>query len=446
MISRRRFLAGAGVLAALPPRLRGADPAGWRAGVAAADITPPPGIWMAGYAARTGPATGTALPLHAKALALEHGGARVVLVTADLLGVTAAMRKRIGAALGRAHGLGPGDWLLSASHTHAGPVVDDQLSVAYDLDAARRSAIAAYTSRLETAIAGLVGDALGRLVPVRLAFAQGHASFGANRRTAFLPPGPVDPAVPVLQVAAGDGRPMAIVFGYACHNTTLPASVVEFHGDYAGVAQREIERRHPGAQAMYIAGCGADVNPAPRGTLALVEQHGATLAEAVAAALARATSVEGPLGAAFETVSLPFAPPPGRDEWQRRLASEDVYVRRHARLMLDRLDRDGRLEAAHEEPVQVWRLGGLTLAALGGEVVADYALRLKREHASETLWVAGYCNDVSCYVPSLRVLQEGGYEGGGAMLYYGRPGPFDASVEQRLIATAGRLVRRLGAS
>jgi hypothetical protein len=56
------------------------------------------------------------------------------------------------------------------------------------------------------------------------------------------------------------------------------------------------------------------------------------------------------------------------------------------------------------------------------------------------LWVAGYSNDVFGYVPSERVLQEGGYEGGGAMLYTPWPGPFAPSVEQRLIRTVHELV------
>ena len=112
--------------------------------------------------------------------------------------------------------------------------------------------------------------------------------------------------------------------------------------------------------------------------------------------------------------------------------------------MLDRLARDGALEAAHAQPIQVWRLGGTRLVALGGEVVADYALRLKREHASARLWVAAYSNDVSCYIPSLRVLDEGGYEGGGAMIYYGRPGPFDRTVEQRLMAATHGLLTSVG--
>ena len=401
---------------------------------------------MAGFAARTAAATGTGLPLGAKALALEHDGRRFVLVTVDLLGVTAAMRQRIGATLSRTQHLEAEAWLLAASHTHCGPVVDDQLSVAYDLDPAQRRAIAAYTARLETTIAGLVGDALERLEPVGLAHAEGRATFGANRRAQFLPPGPVDPAVPVLRVARADGQPLAVVFGYACHNTTLQAGMTEFHGDYAGVAQRELERRHPGAQAMFLAGCGADVNPSPRGTLALVEQHGRALADAVDRALDRVQQLEGDSAAGLELVELPFAATTDRAGWVARQQSDDVYVRRHASLMIERLDRDGRLERSHPEPIQVWRIGQLTLVALGGEVVTDYALRLKREHASAGLWVAAYCNDVSCYIPSGRVLQEGGYEGGGAMIYYGRPGPFDPSVEEHIVTTAGRLLRRHGVS
>lgn len=413
------------------------------AGVARADITPAPGIWMAGFAARREPGRGTALGLAAKALALGDGDRRVVLVTLDLLGVTASMRSRIAARLAVSRRLAPECLMLAASHTHCGPVVDDQLSVAYDLDAAARARIAAYTTELEAAIVGVAEQALDRMAPARLAWAETAAHFGANRRVAFLPPGPADASVPMLEVADATGRPLALLFGYACHNTTLQAAMVEFHGDYAGVAQREIEARLPGVQAMFLAGCGADVNPAPRGTVSLVEQHGGALAGSLLAARERLWHVTGPVAAGLASVDLPFAPVAGRQEWEQRSSDTDIYVRRHARLMLDRLDRDGHLEAAHAEPVQVWRIGSVTLVALGGEVVSDYALRLKREHASERLWVVAYANDVSCYVPSLRVLDEGGYEGGGAMLYYGRPGPFARDVEERLMGATSRLIARV---
>jgi neutral ceramidase len=446
VITRRDFLASTVAVTGFPVgRMR--DAAGrWQAGAAADEITPPAGLWMAGYAARREPAQGVALPLRAKALAIRQGDRPLVLVTVDLLGVTAAMRDRISRTLVHRHGLGPEAWMLAASHTHCGPVVDDQLSVAYDLDPAQRDAIAAYTARAEQTIATIVGEALSTLAPAQLVWGEGRARFGANRRSAFLPPGPADPAVPILRVDRRDGTPLAVVFGYACHNTTLPATMVHYHGDYAGVAQREIERRSPGVQAMFVAGCGADVNPSPRGTLDLAEQHGIALADAVAAVRDSLTPVAGPLAAGLSLVDLPFATPPTRDDWLARQKSDDVYVRRHASLMLQRLDRDGQLESFHREPVQVWQLGQLTLIALGGEVVTDYVLRLKREHASDALWVAAYCNDVSCYIPSFRVLDEGGYEGGGAMLYYGRPGPFDPSVEDRIVTSAARLIRHIGGS
>ena len=70
---------------------------------------------------------------------------------------------------------------------------------------------------------------------------------------------------------------------------------------------------------------------------------------------------------------------------------------------------------------------------LGGEVVVDYAFRLKSELSGVKTWVAGYSHDVMAYIPSRRVLQEGGYEGGGAMVYYGLPASWNPAVEETII-------------
>ena len=414
----------------------------FRAGVATVDITPRPGIWMAGFAARRCPSEGVALPLHAKALALQWRDRTAVLVTLDLLGVTAQMSARIAAAVERSHGVARDALLLNASHTHSGPVTDDLLSVAYDLSDDQRAVISHYTRELEQKVVGAITSALSRLEPAHVAFGQGAASFAANRRVQFTPDGPVDHAVPVLRIARDGGHLLAIVFGYACHNTTLQSEFCHFHGDYAGVAQAALEERHAAATALFVAGCGADVNPKPRGTLELVRQHGQALADAVDGALRMARGVAGPIRTAYDTVELPFAPVPGRDEWKAKLDDENVYVRRHARLMLDVLERDGRLPPGQHDPLQVWRFGDdLTLIAMGGEVVVDYSLKLKKEHGRH-VWTAGYSNDVFGYVPSLRVLEEGGYEGGGAMMYYGKPGPFARDVEDRIHAKIRTLVRR----
>ncbi len=430
-LARREFLMALGAAACARPSL--AAPS-WRAGLATIDITPPPGLWMAGFAARKEPAQGVAQPLHAKALALEDaGGRRAVIVTLDLLGLTAPLVQRIAEEVARRHGLARERLVLCSSHTHSGPVVDDQLAVAYDLTAAQWDAVRASTRRIEAQVVDLVGQALRSPRPVRLRSGQSSAVFAANRRTAF-PNGPTDHSVPVLAVESPGGEAVAVLFGYACHNTTLTANFVRFHGDYAGVAQAELERRHPGLVALFAAGCGADSNPAPRGTIELVEQHGRALADAVERGLARAKDIRGDsLRTAFTNVTLEYAPPPPPDTWRARLEDQNPYVRRHARLMLDAIARDGRVQAFEQAPLHALRIGDLTFVAISGEVVVDYALAIKRAHGEST-WVTGYADSVFGYLPSRRVLREGGYEGGEAMLYFGRPGPFADTVESSVMA------------
>jgi len=415
--------------------------AGWRAGVATVDITPKTSLWMAGFAARTQPSQGTAMPLHAKALALEDArGQRLVVVTLDVLGVTAGMSDRIGAAVATRHRVSRDRLLLASSHTHSGPVVDTQLMVAYDVTPQQRRDVETYTATFEAQVVDVVGRALRSLAPATLHAGEGTATFAANRRVQYAANGPVDHRVPMLRVDVG-GSPKAILFSYACHNTTLPASHVEWHGDYAGVAQAAIEAATPGLTALFMTGCGADANPNPRGTRENVQQHGEALAKAVRDTMGALSPVEGPTRAAMALVDLPFAAALTPDEWKQRFRLADPYVARHSRLMDEVRARDGALPMSQKMPVQVWRFGtSLTLVTLGGEVVVDYALRLRRDHPDDHVWPVGYANDVFGYVPSKRILDEGGYEGGGALLYYGRPGPFDATVEDRIFASLERLM------
>ncbi len=453
---------------------------GWKAGVAKVDITPRRSLWMAGYAARTRPSEGTLHPLYAKALALQdESGKRAVLVTSDLLGFPASIADRIAERARKQYGLPRDRLILNSSHTHCGPVVDRTLAVAYDLTAEQWSDIDAYTRELEDKVVAAIGAAVRDLHPAGLAFGRTEAGFAENRRLKLNPNGPVDHDVPILRVQDGRGRLRAVLFGYACHNTTLGGDFCQFNGDYAGFAQQQLERQYPGAMALFVAGCGADANPAPRGTVELARRHGETLAAAVARALtgsanspagssgqpsgaanapatiskplaapnkslpASWTPLRGTLKSTWEVVPVAFAPAPGREQWQARLADRSVYNQRHARLMLGILDRDGKLPAEYPYPLEVWQFGpDLTFIAMAGEVVVDYDLRLKKELGADKLWVAGYSNDVFAYIPSRRVLEEGGYEGGGAMLYYGQPGPFAPSVEETIIRKVHELVER----
>lgn len=427
----------------------------WKAGFAKIVITPRQSLWLAGYAARTKASEGKFQELYAKALALEdRTGKRVVLVTTDMLGFPAVLSRKIGERAQKQYNLPRDRVLLNSSHTHCGPVVDKMLAVAYDMTPDQWSAVDSYTRELEDEIVTVIGEALKHLAPVRLSFGRTEASFAVNRREksengyviGVNRNGPVDYDVPLLRIDGKRGKLRGVVFGYACHNVTLGPDFYQFHGDYAGYAQEWLEKHHPGTTAFFVAGCGADSNPDPRGGVEVARQHGEALAVAVERAMGDSVqSVDGPLKSVWDEFPVAFAATPSRQELEGRLRSENVYYRRHAQEMLKVLDRDGRLPAEYPYPLQVWQFGpDLTLVAMAGECVVDYALRLKKELGPRNLWVAGYCNDVFAYIPSLRVLREGGYEGGNAMIYYGQPGPFAPSIEESIIGRVHELVKRLG--
>jgi hypothetical protein len=417
----------------------------WKAGVARVRITPEEPLWMSGYAARDRPAEGTLHDLWAKALALDdEQGRRAVLVTMDLCGIDRDLSHRACRRILEKHQLDRSAIALSVSHTHTGPVVGNNLRAMYFLDERQQGLVDQYTRTLEDRIVAVAGEALAQLKPSRLEWGVGRATFAVNRRTnreedvtrlreAGELKGPVDHDLPVLVVRPADAEvPSAVVFGYACHATTL--SFYQWSGDWPGFAQIEMEKMYPGATALFVAGCGADQNPLPRRTVQLAEEYGRQAAAAVEATVkGKLEPVAGGLRTRYSEIDLAFARVPAREDLAKDAESKDRYVAGRARHLLGQLDRDGRVPATYPYPVQTWRLGNdLLLVLLGGEVVVDYALRLKRELGPRT-WVAGYCNDVMAYIPSLRVLNEGGYEGGGAMVYYGLPSPWAPEVEKRVV-------------
>jgi hypothetical protein len=326
-------------------------------------------------------------------------------------------------------------------------VVAGVTPLVYDLDAQLQAAVAAYTQTLEDGLVLVIEAAAQDLRPGKLAFGEGQAGFAANRRAQRIqpqpgtapPPAPVDHGVPVLVVRGEDDALRAVLFGYACHNTTL--AIYQINGDYAGFAQAALEERHPGATALFMSGCGADCNPDPRGQVELARQHGQSLAAAVEQVLRGAVQpLRGPLRVGFEQVDLQLVDPPGKQDLERLLQDKNVYQQRLAKSLLGELAAGRPLPTSCACPVQVFRFGDdLLLAALGGEACVDYALRLRREFAGRRIWIAGYCNDIFAYIPSERVLQEGGYEGGTAMMYFGLHGPFQPGIEQRLIDSVKRL-------
>jgi hypothetical protein len=438
--------------------LHAAEPMPWKVGVASVVITPETDMPMAGYAARTKPSEGKVQDLFAKALAIEDAaGTRLVIVTLDLIGVPRDLRLAIEARAQADHRLPREALLLNASHTHCGP----EFRIGRDRPDVQANAATLgedYGRELQTRIAYVIATALQQAAPAGLTWNRARAGFAMNRRlptdTGYAnspyPDGPVDHDVPVLAARDADGKLRALLFGYACHATTL--GFQHFCGDYPGYAQEYLETDHPGATALFLNGCSGDQNPYPRRDLEYAKRHGRALAMAVETALTVVPPrpVRGSLRAAYAEIALAYSPPPTRAEFEQRLAGKDKYLASHARKMLDRLDREGALPTEYPHfPVQMVRFGDdLLLTALGGETTVDYSLRLKRELAGlAAVWVAGYSNDVMAYIPSRRVREEGGYEGGDSMRYYStHPGPWAPELEERIVAKVHELHRHLSAA
>ncbi len=427
--------------------------AGYLAGTASRIITPKEPQWLSGYAGRNKPAEGKQHDLFIKALALQDdAGSKFVLVTSDLISMPRSLTEPVAQAIGQKFGIPRENLCFSASHTHCGPVIQDGLINMYDMPDAMRAKVAPYTDFLKRELLDLIADALKDLKPAQLSHGKGIARFAINRRELAKnksiilgrnPLGPVNHDVPVLKVES-EGQLRAIVFGYACHNTTL--SFYEWCGDYAGFAQAEIEKKHPKALAMFWTGCGGDANPNPRGTVELAKQHGQELAEAVLAVLQQKMQpIEGKLRATYTTIALPLAPLPTVEQWRADTLSKTYAARKRAERYLAMIEKNEPLPKDYPHyPVQVWKLGdSVTWLMLGGEVVIDYDIRLRKSLPEiKHLWIMAYANDCPAYIPSVRVLQEGGYEANFSMIYYGMPSTWAPAIEDLIV---NKLVQLTGA-
>ncbi len=448
------FAAGLIVLGGLSASLCTAQDSDWKVGLARVKITPSQPVHMAGYAARNKPFESVHDDLFAKVLVLEDkAGTRGVLVTTDLIGFSAQIATPLRERIADRTKTDAKSVLVSSSHTHTGPTLSldrTPQEVKSPADAERTTA---YTRELCDKIVETAAEAATKLQPAKLSWGSGVVHFVMNRREftadrgvilGVNPRGLADRSVPVLRVDDPTGKLLAVVGGTACHNTTLGAQDYEISGDYAGHAQRLIEEQHPGVQAMFVLGCAGDANPYPRGTHEIALTHGKELSKEVDRVLTtKLAPLRGPLKIAFGEASLPLSPPPSRDELEKLAAAKSGALPWVAQQMLARLKTGEKLPTQYTCPLEVWQFGDdLTLVALSGEVVSDYVRMLEDALGPNRLWIAAYCNDVYGYLPSARVLREGGYETRG--LYAGGIGLFAADAQEALVGKVRELAKSAG--
>ncbi|MGZ8901688.1 MAG: neutral/alkaline non-lysosomal ceramidase N-terminal domain-containing protein, partial [Limisphaerales bacterium] len=411
----------------------GAEGSSISVGVAQVDITPDYPVRLSGFGFRRAESEGVTDTIWAKALAFaEVNKGPVILITADNLCVPDEITEEIVRRLKAKVGLQPERLTITATHTHTAPMLKDVCPTLFGvpIPPEHQVNIDRYTAEFIDKLEAVALAAVKEMRPARLSFGIGKVGFAMNRRTQG---GPVDHDLPVLAVHEPEGKLRAVYFNYACHCVTLADNKIS--GDWAGFAQKAIEEDHDGVLALASIGCGADSNPTARNQVDICRAQGREIADEVkrllSGRLKPITDIPVPKSS---RVKIAFDTPRTRAEWEERAVLQDA-VGHHARVTLEKLDRGESLPEVMDYPIQTWIFGNeLAMVFLPGETVVDYSLRLKREFDNSRLWVNGYSNEGRCYVPSERILREGGYEGGGAMIYYDFPQRFAPGLEEQVIA------------
>jgi neutral ceramidase len=464
------------------------------AGVARICITPPVGTWQGGYGARNKPAEGVHDDLFARALVLEDEGTklRCAIVSVDAVSLPHEMANSARREAETLSGIPAARIALCCSHTHGGPLTRPMAGLG---DAAIPDE--AYVRIFDKLIAGAVAAASRQLEPVSVRIGHSEAGFNVNRRvpspegTVMRPnrEGAVDRDVAVIRldrldpsgnaVTAGGAAgipgtmapaaaPLAILFRYTCHATSLGADNYLYTADYPGAAAAFIEGAYGGAtSALFLQGCTGNIRPhyiGPSGGFRSAtwdelaragrELGGAVISAAERATIRAAASGEASLTFAGETTLLPYAPAPDEAELERTFAAgrwpDGAPVNqadKHWAAQIREMVGAGTLPKGTDAEVQVIRLGSIWLVLFPGEVFVEIGWNARDAVAAitgapkEDVVVAAYSNGNVHYVPTGKAIPEGGYEST-VFRRMGNTG-FTAEAEEILVRSAASLASGL---
>ena len=423
----------------------------YRIGVSGDDITPPVGIYLAGFAARTDPSTAVYHSLKANAIAIDDGTSPLLIVSAEVLGFyehTDQVRSRIAAATG----VGPASIILSGSHTHCGPCIRE-------MDRQRHGALdEEYVEELMSRVTRCAKTAWENRQPARLRFGTGSCDIAVSRRKPDGQGGvewkasdkaPHDHDVHVLVVESPEGERRSVIFSYACHPTSRSGTLIG--GDYVCFAYDHVEAMVPGATAFFLQGCAGDQKTRPvdlasdtfvSRSIEEIRDIGVRLGESVIRILASDAlePVTGPISVRQTVLGLETEPI-DMDLVRSSLNDNRAFVQAWARHLFECVEKNVPVPTTIPFEVQTVRFGNaLAVVTLAGEMTVEHGLRLKRElgpHFDHVL-ALGYTNDIIGYVPVKRQIPEGGYEVWFSQQYWKRTGPYVASTEDRIHAAVSR--------
>ena len=401
-----------------------------RAGVAKADITPPPGLPMYGFFDRIKDnklSTGTLDPLYARVLVLEVGKRRLALITLDL-GRTfgepllTQLRQQVKTSSGISF------LIVTASHTHAGPNILDR----YPADRPPAWEITAIQK-----IAGAVSEATRHLVDAQLGTGRGEVYIGYNRRqvhpdhtVAMLwtnpdkrPTSPLDPTVSVLRIDDQKGLPLAVLVNYACHPVVLGPDNLNYSADFVGVMRETVEKAFDGAPlCLFLQGADGDINPyyattpLADGAVAKRDWSGTQLGEeTVRVAKAIHTHVPQQPAIDFADDVLSF-----RSRWTPAKFRQGLLNSFGPEIFKDHADLFADEPAPEQLELHVTTLllnKQIAFMGMPGEPFVNFQINWRDRCPVQDAFLLGYANGYFDYFPTLEAAAEGGYGAGDSNTY-----------------------------
>ena len=414
------------------------------------DITPNFPVVLAGYGGRTKEFEGVDAALWARCLVIGKDDP-AVLVVVDNCGITKEIRSKLAQRISE-FGVSEKNLVVSATHTHNAPSLRGYAPILWAgrTSPEQEKRIDKYTSLLIDKMESIVIEALKNQELMKLSWSRGAVRFGGNRRVirngkwsgfGFQRNGPVDHSLPVMVARDLEGNTRVVWSNYACHCTTIGGRN-HISGDWAGYANEMIEKEFKSALSLMTIGCGADVGPQPSGGLGDAKSHGLSIAKEVKNLLGKKMiPLPGVTSITNSVTKLPLVKPLPRKHWESQ-KSLGGFQGELANAMLNEIESLGKISSVVEYPIHSWKFGDqLAMVFLAGEVVVDYSVRLNAELDWKRLWISAWSNDMPGYIPSKRVLKEGGYEAEFSQVYYGLPGPYLPEVEDTVVNAVTDLLK-----
>jgi neutral ceramidase len=417
------------------------------AGIAQSVITPPAGTYMVEPRGKL--STGTHDDLFVRAVALSDGKNKFVIVSFDLIGLTDLLVNNIRNAVFDSAGIKADQLMLACTHTHNSPNTFDVMhALPEDLVEGKSDRDIQWENKMIGIAAGTVKSAINNLKKVSIAQGRVPVQIGFNRRLnkssnntimAPNPNGPILKETDVVFIKDIESE-IAVLFSYAAHPVSVHATSTEFTADYPGYAARYIQSKYPGSIAVFLQGCGANVNSTLLGGYEAAESDGDTLGKAV---LKSAESIKTVKPCAIfyaqhdfylpyidmdkETAELVIkridesfeAMKQKNPDFKRDMSQMDLY--NWAQKMKYIAENKASYHGVPYEAQAVALGKSLVIIALPDEVFSDYALYLKEHSPFEQTIVLGFTNGVRGYIPSAEAFFLGGYEPLGAQQVYGQP-------------------------